>query len=276
MINLELLEKLNLLDGTMLKRAAVLLFHRNPEKWITGAFVKIGFFENDADLRYQDEVHGSLMIQADRVIDLLYTKYLTAEISYDNITRIEHYPFPKDAIREAIFNALIHQDFSVGVPVQISVYRDKLYISNDCVFPANWTAETLMQKHRSLPHNPDIANTFFRAGFIESWGRGIEKICRLCKEYGISEPKYTVHPNDIMMMFKANMIVVAQKDDTVNDTVNAILALIKQNPSITYEDLTKKTGKSRRTISRIITELKTTGTIARVGSDKTGHWMINQ
>ena len=79
-----------------------------------------------------------------------------------------------------------------------------------------------------------------------------------------------------MMMFKANMIVVAQKDDTVNDTVNAILALIKQNPSITYEDLTKKTGKSRRTISRIITELKTTGTIVRVGSDKTGHWMINQ
>ena len=272
--NLELLEKLNLLDGTMLKRAAVLLFHRNPEKWITGSFVKIGFFENDADLRYQDEVHGSLMIQADRVIDLLYTKYLTAEISYDNITRIEHYPFPKDAIREAIFNALIHQDFSVGVPVQISVYRDKLYISNDCVFPANWTAETLMQKHRSLPHNPDIANTFFRAGFIESWGRGIEKICRLCKEYGISEPEYTVHPNDIMMMFKANMIVVAQKNDTVNDTVNAILALIKQNPSITYEDLTEKTGKSRRTISRIITELKTTGTIVRVGSDKTGHWIL--
>ena len=276
--NLELLEKLNLLDGTMLKRAAVLLFHRNPEKWITGAFVKIGFFENDADLRYQDEVHGYLMIQADRVIDLLYTKYLTAEISYDNITRIEHYPFPKDAIREAIFNALIHQDFSVGVPVQISVYKDKLYISNDCVFPANWTAETLMQKHRSLPHNPDIANTFFRAGFIESWGRGVEKICRLCKEYGISEPEYTVHPNDIMMMFKANMIVVAQKDDTVNDTVNdtanAILALIKQNPSITYEDLTEKTRKSRRTISRIITELKATGTLVRVGSDKSGYWEI--
>ena len=63
---------------------------------IGGTTVKIGFFETDADLRYQDEVHGSLMIQADRVIDLLYTKYLTAEISYDNITRIEHYPFPKD------------------------------------------------------------------------------------------------------------------------------------------------------------------------------------
>lgn len=168
--------------------------------------------------------------------------------------------------RAAVFNALIHQDFSVCVPVQISVYKDKLYISNDCVFPAKWTADTLMQKHRSLPHNPDIANTFFRSGFIESWGRGIEKICRLCKEYGIAEPEYTVHPNDIMMMFKAN--------GTVNDTVKTILALIEQNPSLTYEEMTEKTGKSRRTISRIITEMKEKNIIARVCSDKNGHWEI--
>ena len=38
---------------------------------------------------------------------MLYTKYLTAEISYDNITRIEHYTFPKDAVGEAVFNALV-------------------------------------------------------------------------------------------------------------------------------------------------------------------------
>ena len=84
--------------------------------------------------------------------------------------------FHREAIRSGRMSKddlkLSNQDFSVGVPVQISVYKDKLYISNDCVFPAKWTADTLMQKHRSLPHNPDIANTFFRAGFIESWGRG--------------------------------------------------------------------------------------------------------
>lgn len=114
--------------------------------------------------------------------------------------------------------------------------------------------------------NIQTSNTFFRAGFIESWGRGIEKICNLCKEYGIAETEYTVHPNDIMMMFKAN--------DTVNDTVKTILALIEQNPSITYEEMTEKTGKSRRTISRIITELKEKNIIARVGSDKTGYWEI--
>lgn len=80
--------------------------------------------------------------------------------------------FHREAIRSGRMSKddlkLSNQDFSVGLPVQISVYKDKLYISNDCVFPANWAADTLMQKHRSLPHNPDIANTFFRAGFIES------------------------------------------------------------------------------------------------------------
>ncbi len=74
-----------------------------------------------------------------------------------------------------------------------------------CDFPDNWTAETLKQKHRSMPLNPDIANTFYRAGFIESWGRGIEKICKLCLDYDIPAPEYTVHGADIMMMFKANV-----------------------------------------------------------------------
>ena len=286
--NQDLLEKLNLLDGTMLKRAAVLLFHRNPEKWITGSFVKIGFFETDADLRYQDEVHGSLMIQADRVIDLLYTKYLTAEISYDNITRIEHYPFPKDAVREAVFNALIHQDFSVGVPVQISVYRDKLYISNDCVFPASWTADTLMQKHRSLPHNPDIANTFFRAGFIESWGRGIEKICNLCKEYGIAEPEYTVHPNDIMMMFKANDNEGRKEKNKSSkigpknkkwpekwpEKAEQIINAISEDNKITIAKLEEMLDIGHTTVKKILSEMQAEGYIRRVGADKGGHWEI--
>ena len=128
------MKSLNMFDGEKLKRAAILLFHRNPEKWISGSFVKVGFFENDADLRYQDEIRGSLMIQADRVIDLIYTKYLKAEISYDNVTRIERFPFPKDAIREAVFNALIHQDFSASIPVQVSIYNDK---NEEAPFPTS-------------------------------------------------------------------------------------------------------------------------------------------
>jgi len=210
------------------------------------------------------------MIQADRVIDLIYTKYLIAEISYDNITRIEHYPFPKDAVREAVFNALIHQDFSAGIPVQISVYRDRLYISNDCIFPDDWTAETLMQKHRSLPLNPDIAHTFYRAGFIESWGRGIEKICTLCKNHNIPNPEYTVHGADIMMMFKAaeSGLKSSEKNENVlNNVLNQDQNVLNNvlNTTVEIPDTTVENEKTTVENEKITVENeKTTVKILRM------------
>ena len=100
-----LLEKLNLYEGFYLKRAALLLFHPDPEKFVTGAFVKIGFFRSDDDLLYQDTIHGHLFEQVEKTIDLLLTKYLKAAISYEGINRIETYPFPEEALREAVLNA---------------------------------------------------------------------------------------------------------------------------------------------------------------------------
>ena len=180
------------------------------------------------------------------------------------------------AVREAIFNALIHQDFSVGVPVQISVYRDKLYISNDCVFPSDWTADTLLQKHRSLPHNPDIANTFFRTGFIESWGRGIEKIYTLCKEYGIPSPEYTVHSNDIMMLFRGGEPITSKNGaEPINEPITEVLAVIRDYPALSKEKIAEKIGMSRATVTRALAKLVETGKIQRVGSNKTRYWKVN-
>ena len=65
---------------------------------------------------YQDEVHGSLLIMEDRIIDLIYLKYLKATVSYFKETRVETYPFARDAVREAVFNALIHCNWADNVP----------------------------------------------------------------------------------------------------------------------------------------------------------------
>lgn len=50
-------------------------------------------------MRYQDEVKGSLISQADKVVDLLFMKYLKADISYEGVTRVETYPYPKEALK---------------------------------------------------------------------------------------------------------------------------------------------------------------------------------
>ena len=116
------------------------------------------------------------------------TKYLKAAITYKGIQRVETYPVPGPALREALLNAVIHKDYATGVPVQISVYDDKLMIWNPGQLPPSWTVEKLTQKHASHPFNPDLANVFFRAGDIEAWGRGIERIVAACRAAGCPEP----------------------------------------------------------------------------------------
>ncbi len=201
--NMQLLDSLNLLDGASLKRAGVLLFHHNPEKWVPGCYIKIGYFSSDTEIAYQDEIHGSLLNQAEMTVDLLYTKYFKGVISYEGISRIETYPYPRDAVREAVLNAIAHKNYATLIPIQIKVFNDRLLISNDCVFPDDWTMEDFLGKHRSRPYNPLIANTFYRAGFIESWGRGIQKIRESCLNAGNKPPLYQIKRNEITVFFEA-------------------------------------------------------------------------
>lgn len=277
--NEQLLENLNLLEDGMMKRAAVLLFHHNPEKWVAGAYVKIGYFETDADLKYQDEIHGSLISQPDRVVDLIYTKYLKAEITYQGITRVETYPFPKEAIREAVLNAIAHKFYGALIPIQISVYADRIYIANDCIFPDDWTVDDLMEKHRSRPYNPLIAGAFFRAGFVEAWGRGIEKIKESCKQAGVPMPEYTVKHEDIMVTFRASKLTKAPKPqaDALNDALeNRILAIITESPQIKQSELSEKLQLSRATLQRVMKKLTDSGALERIGGKRFGYWQIKK
>ena len=183
-----LVDKLHLIEGAYLRRAAVLLFHPDPERYVTGAYLKIGRFSGEGDLRYQDEVHGDLFAQVDRAMDLLLTKYLEARIAYAGVQRTETYSVPEVALREALLNAIAHKDYASGVPVQISVYDDRIVFWNSGPLQDGWTIATLRGRHASQPPNPDLANAFFRAGMIESWGLGIEKMRRACLAQGSPKP----------------------------------------------------------------------------------------
>ena len=186
----ELVEKLKLVDtdADCLKKAGALLFSEDPEDYYTGAYIKIGFFQNNADLLYQDEVRGNLFKQVDDTVDLLRLKYMKALIRYEGLQRIDEYPVAYTALREVILNAVIHKDYAVPYPTQISVYNDKLMIWNAGVLPENWTTETLLGKHTSEPYNPLVAKVFYRAGDIETWGRGMEKVIDACKENDFPSP----------------------------------------------------------------------------------------
>jgi ATP-dependent DNA helicase RecG len=201
----QVLNNLKLTEAGYLKRAALLLFHPDPEKFVTGAYIKIGFFRSESDLQFQDTIHGNLFEQVEKTMELLLTKYTRALISYKGLSRIETYEYPEDALREALLNAIAHKDYAGCTPIQIRVYGDRIKIWNEGQLPENWTVEDLLQEHSSRPYNPDIANAFFRCGYVESWGRGIEKMTEQCTSAGLPVPIITNKGSDFWITFRKDI-----------------------------------------------------------------------
>lgn len=175
------------------------------------------------------------------------------------------------------------------MPIQISVYDDQLVIWNPGDLPEHWTLEKLLGKHPSKPFNPLIANAFFRAGYIESWRRGIEKINRECRDYGIDPPAYDVGMAGLMLTFQANPAhAQAAASGTTQETTQdrlgeklgetraAIVQSMKDNPKVTVSELAKHLHLSTTAIEKNIHYLKTQGYVKRVGPAKGGHWEVKK
>lgn len=286
-----LMDNLHLIDEDgYLMRAAMLAFYRDPEKWVTGSYIKIGYFgKSDADLVYQDEVHGPLIEQVDKAIDLVYTKYMKALIDYEGIQRVEQFMFHKEAFREILLNAVVHKDYSSCNPIQISVYEDKIYIWNDGEMPPNLdSTEKLFMKHSSKPYNPKLANIFFKSGMIEAWGRGFEKIREACELYNGPLPEYEMNESGIMVLCKAcarylEMLSAREKVDSsilseriMNEKMSElkkepiikIVDYLKENEEITTAKGVEITGRSEAQVRRYLKVLCNFGIIKKTRTTK--------
>jgi ATP-dependent DNA helicase RecG len=284
----ELVEKLHLTEGRYLKRAAALLFHADPEKFTTGACVKLDFFRTDSDLLYQDVIEGDLFTQVDKTLDLLTTKYLRAGISYQGTQRLERLPIPEAALREAVINAIAHKDYGAAIPIQISVYEHKLIIWNAGQLPPDWSLARLMAKHPSQPSNPDIARALFLAGKIESWGRGIDLIRSACLAAVCPEPSFGCDSTGfwVELTFPAltegasasvKTAVKTPVETLVKTRVKTpekIIEALGARPDLTLAELAVSIGKSVSAVERASAKLVKEGRLKYVGPQKGGHWEV--
>ena len=268
-----LINKLNLKDGHYLKQAAALLFAKEPQAYITGSRIKIGFFESNSELLYQDIIGGTLFEQVDKAMELIFNKYLKAHISYEGVQRIESYGVSELAFREALINAVVHKDYASQFDIQISVYKDRLLIWNAGDLPPHWSVKTLLQKHSSQPHNPSIAFVFFLAGYIESWGRGIEKIINECKKFNGTKPKFKWE-NGLWVEFPLKEKLGEKLGEKLSEVQENIIKFIRENPKISIALLAKKLDISTTAVEKHIKALKNQAIIKRVGSAKGGYWEL--
>ena len=289
-----------------LRIAAIILFGSHPKDFVRSIDFRIGrFISDESDLLFQDIIQGDIIRMADRIMKVLRSKYLVSYIGYEGMKRTEPLEIPEAALREVIYNALIHRLYT-GTWIQMKVYNDRISVWNEGTLPEDFPVEMLLQEHSSRQRNPLIANVFFLAGFVETWGRGIKKIRRALQGVGLPDPVFEENCGGVRVTIQrprniANLGAVSGEDNgavggveenadnkqisefdtqflqdfgAVDGAERSVYNVIKANPEIRQAQIKAITGISIRTISRILSSLKKFEYIKRKGGDRYGSWVI--
>jgi len=264
-----ILDNLLLLENKQLKRSAILLFGINPCRFFVNAFVKIGRFgKSDDDLLFQEIIESNIFELPNKTLEVLDKKFLISPISYKGLYRIENWEYPYKAVREAIINAIVHRNYA-GAPIQISVYDDKIIIWNEGKLPEGLTIKDLKIKHTSRPYNPIIAGVFFKAGLIESWGRGTINIFSECLKADLPEPIFESKFGGISVtLFKDKYTEQYLNEIGLNERQIKAVLYTKEHDLITNSIYQSICETSERTASRDLESLTEQNIFEKVGEKK--------
>jgi len=289
---LQILDKLRLVEDEKLKRAAIILFGKDPSRFFPNVTVKIGRFGTDgSDLKFQEILEGNLVHLLNEVQVQLNYKFLTRPVDFAGMHRIEKGEYPVAALREMLLNALVHKTY-MGAAIQIRVFNNKLSIWNEGLLPQGLNIHSLKSDHNSRPRNPKIADACFKAGYIDAWGRGTLKIINACKEAELPEPEIIEKDGGVQVtIYKVPNgdqdggqdggqvrnefgMISEQIRNKFGANVAATFKVIADNPELSAEKIAQKLGLTSRTIENHQSKLKEAGYIMRVGEKIGGYWKI--
>lgn len=282
-----ILDKLRLTEGKKLKRAAIILFGKDPNRFYPNIQVKIGRFGKDStDLKFQEVIEGNLVQMLDAVLQQLNYKFLTRPVEFVGMQRVERDQYPVAALREMLLNAMVHRTY-MGASVQLRVFDDRLSIWNEGMLPLGLSLDDLKVEHNSRPRNPKIAEACFLAGYIDTWGRGTLKIINSCKEAGLPEPEikemnggievtiFNLQQPENTERFRNDFGMISERiRKEFGKDIALTFELIQHHPEYTSRQIAEEIGKTPRTVEIYLAKLKDAGLIARKGPKLGGHWEI--
>jgi len=253
----ELLEKLRLFENGRLKRAAIVLFGKDPGKFYANTTVRIGRFgKTDDDLKFEESEEGNIIQCLQSVPDQLNRKFFTKPVEFEGLQRVEKGEYPVAALREMLLNALVHRDY-MGSNIQIRMYDDRFCIWNEGLLPEGLKLEALKRQHPSRPRNPIIADVCFKGGYIDAWGRGILKMITACKQAGLPEPEIKEQDGGISVtLFKDRYAKERLLKMGLSDRQIEAVLYVKEKGKITNSQYQKICAVSKPTATRDIKELE--------------------
>ena len=249
-----------------------------------GASIKVAKYRgtDKVDL-IENEEYGycSLLKATDRVLDKLHIENRI----FTKITekfRKEVQMYDAVAMREAVINAFVHNDYSDLMTPVFELFSDRLEITSYGGLIDGMTKDELTSGI-SRPRNREIMRIYKDMELVEQLGSGMN---RMMKSY--KPDIFKISPNFFHVVLYYNKVDDGTTNGTINGTINGTLKSgveiseserivfeeIKKDPRVTMDAIVTNTDLSRRTVARAIKTLTENKVIARIGSKKTGHWEI--
>jgi ATP-dependent DNA helicase RecG len=269
----KVLAHLNLLDNGNPTHAAVLLFGKEPQRFLSTSEVKCMHFHGTTVRKpipsYQI-YKGTAFELVDQAVDFVLSKI------YRGIGTREHsvqapatYELPNEAVTEAIVNAVAHRDYTSNASVQVMLFADRLEVWNPGELPPSLTPERLREPHASIPRNPLIAEPLYLARYIEKAGSGTLDMIERCGEAGLPSPDFEE---------RAGQFVATLWRDWLTDEVLSGLGLsdrqmkaveyIKLHGHITNAEYQRVVGCPPRTATRDLNEMVQEGVVELEGKGR--------
>ena len=229
----------------------------------------------------ENEEYGycSLIKAANHVLEKMKIENVT-KVKVTSTKRIEKNLVESVPLREALINAVVHNDFSREIPPVFEVFSDRIEITSYGGLIPGQSKEDFFSCS-SMPRNRELMRVFKDLGLVEQLGSGMS---RILQSYDRSIFEISDHFIKAIFPFSlsVNDEIIANGDnngdisgDNQSDR-DKVLLLLKEEPDITAKKMSERTGLSTRKISRIIRELRESEMIIRIGSSRKGYWEINK
>jgi len=265
---LQVLEKLELTKEGRPTWAAILLFHKYPQRLLSQGVIHCGRFKEETIVIDDRMIEGTAIEQVDEAMDFIRKNINVRFVMTGKPAREQIWDYPLEALREAVINSVCHRDYTIPSNTEVRIYDDKLIVWSPGGLPFGITIEDLYRPHPSVLRNKGIAGVFYDMGWIEQWGSGIDKMRNACVKAGLPEPQLEEYQG-FRVIFRKDIYTEEYLHNLgLNERQIKAVMYVKEKGKITnkeYQELTK-VSKPMATIDlkelverKLLEKLGTTG-----------------
>jgi ATP-dependent DNA helicase RecG len=177
------------LKGDCPTYAGILMFGNNPRFFAPGAYVQYVRFTGEdeaSDFDFEHRFDGDLTTQLGQMEEFIkanIVKMVLPELGGDYVSS-----YPLRAVKEVLFNAIVHKDYQSNAPVKFYEFSNRIEISNPGGLYGRARPENFPNENDY--RNPALAEAVKNLGFINAFNVGVKAALAALKKNGSPEPEF--------------------------------------------------------------------------------------